>query len=416
MSDLFISYRRDDGGWARGLYAALEDKFDVFLDTDRDSVDYGDDFPRKIADALDECRVCLVLIGPQWVAETNLARLADPKDWVRREIETALKARPRVRVVPILVHTAKFPAAQDLPPTLASLGAEINDLVLTNENWSIACEDLVKRAERWLRGTMPSTATRRGASAYLACLCDRVSQEQSLVDLVTGAAGRPAMACIVHGHLLESHESFLERVRYERLLEDKGMLDARDAGIASCTLQWNRDKAKAGLHGEVLRRALKAAALQRAAASDAELMDYLNALPQPLLALMQVTWSDCEYCGPELLGRFVDAWTELFASPSAAGARIGAKAALLWINLSYDSDDQRLAQDGPLGANLLPRLAPVGESEIYEWAALDDVKRAQCDFLAALNALARDPASYVEPGKLRMQRFVDEVRRIATQP
>ena len=64
MSDLFISYRRDDGGWARGLFAALKADFDVFLDTNRDNIDYGDNFPQKISEALADCRFCLVLMGP----------------------------------------------------------------------------------------------------------------------------------------------------------------------------------------------------------------------------------------------------------------------------------------------------------------------------------------------------------------
>ena len=48
-----------------------------------------------------------------------IARINDPRDHVRIEIETAL--RRNIRVVPLLVGNATIPAEQELPPTLQSL-------------------------------------------------------------------------------------------------------------------------------------------------------------------------------------------------------------------------------------------------------------------------------------------------------
>ena len=121
MTDVFISYRRDDGGWAGRLFDDIGRRYDTFFDTDRRSLDYGDAFPAQTMQALDESRVCLAVIGPEWIDPRNLGRLVDPRDWVRRELEAALAAAPRVRTVPVLVGGETLPAAESLPVPLRAL-------------------------------------------------------------------------------------------------------------------------------------------------------------------------------------------------------------------------------------------------------------------------------------------------------
>lgn len=50
MSDVFISYRRADAGWAGRLLKCLEERFDVFFDTE--DIDSGDLFPQRSESAL----------------------------------------------------------------------------------------------------------------------------------------------------------------------------------------------------------------------------------------------------------------------------------------------------------------------------------------------------------------------------
>ena len=64
MSDVFISYCRADAGWAGRLLECLEDRFDVFFDTE--DIAGGDISPERIEPALAACRVCCVAIGPEW--------------------------------------------------------------------------------------------------------------------------------------------------------------------------------------------------------------------------------------------------------------------------------------------------------------------------------------------------------------
>ena len=76
-----------------------------------------------ITRAVGSCDVLLALIGEQWLTITDAhgrRRLDDPDDFVRLEIEAALTRN--VRVIPILVDGARMPRADELPPSLVSLG------------------------------------------------------------------------------------------------------------------------------------------------------------------------------------------------------------------------------------------------------------------------------------------------------
>jgi hypothetical protein len=120
---IFISYRRTETSWAtRWLAGQLAGQFGagvVFQDVD--SIRPGDDFAATIEAAVGSCSVLLAVIGPQWLTTQSHAgrRLDDPDDWVRLEIEAALKRG--VRIIPVLVDDAKMPAVDELPPSLRGL-------------------------------------------------------------------------------------------------------------------------------------------------------------------------------------------------------------------------------------------------------------------------------------------------------
>lgn len=124
MSGIFISYRKEDAqAWAIALRDHLAREFgerQIFLDLD--SIDAGS-WRSQIEQALDRCRIVLVLIGQRWANAADAAgvsRLSQPDDVHRVEIVTALK-RPGVTVIPLLVDGARLPAASDLPDDLRGL-------------------------------------------------------------------------------------------------------------------------------------------------------------------------------------------------------------------------------------------------------------------------------------------------------
>ena len=74
-----------------------------------DSIPFGSDFAKVIAERLSDCTVVIVLVGRFWLTargQDGTPRLLNPADYVRIEIEQALKSR--AVVVPALLRTSRF--------------------------------------------------------------------------------------------------------------------------------------------------------------------------------------------------------------------------------------------------------------------------------------------------------------------
>jgi TIR domain len=130
---IFINYRHADAlPHARLLQVNLRERFpDAPVFMDLDSIEAGLDFAKVISDAINECRVMVVLIGPRWATLTDdqgRRRLEQPDDFVRFEIRMAL--RRGIRVIPVLVEGAKPVRQQELPPDLRRL-ARLNALEMS---------------------------------------------------------------------------------------------------------------------------------------------------------------------------------------------------------------------------------------------------------------------------------------------
>jgi len=123
----FISYRGGDAIWAPDLVRfALAEAFGaetVF----KAGIDLraGEEYPPILEEMATRCAVMLVCIGPGWLTAQKAdgtRRLDDVDDWVRREIELAL--RNGNYVVPLLLGTfddVQMPSARDLPTDIEAL-------------------------------------------------------------------------------------------------------------------------------------------------------------------------------------------------------------------------------------------------------------------------------------------------------
>ena len=118
MRAIFVSYRRDDSeGEAGRLFDDLVGHFgedSVFMDVA--AIEVGRDFRKAIDESIATCGVLLAVIGKEWTDAKNEAgqrRLDDPFDFVRLETASALKRD--IPVIPVLVHGAKMPRADQLP-------------------------------------------------------------------------------------------------------------------------------------------------------------------------------------------------------------------------------------------------------------------------------------------------------------
>jgi YVTN family beta-propeller protein len=157
---IFISYRREDAaGHAGWLHEALSAHFgedQVFMDL---RLEPGVDFVEQIEADISGCAALLVVIGPKWLTTTgadNRRRLDNDEDFVRLEVATALE-RSGLRVIPVRVHGARMPSADELPNVLKPL-ARRHAVELTNERWKFDVGRLIATLERVLRAHAQSQA------------------------------------------------------------------------------------------------------------------------------------------------------------------------------------------------------------------------------------------------------------------
>lgn len=214
--EVFVNYRTLD---ARYGAAAVHELLSARFGTDRvfrDCVSMlpGADYPDAIRLALEQARLLVVLVGPEWFATgDDGARLVDDeRDWVRREIRRAFERG--IPVVPVLLDGVAPPAAADLPDDIAGLArcqaAPVDHRALGRDVASLAdritrlvpelvLPDLFEPAPSLPDQPLPSMLLRAeygvvpfvGREAELARLRDWLAApDRTLGHLVTGPAGQ----------------------------------------------------------------------------------------------------------------------------------------------------------------------------------------------------------------------------------
>jgi TIR domain len=154
---VFITYRREETAAHAGrLYDAMVARFgegNVFMDVDMAP---GVDFVERITEAVAACQVLIAVMGPRWATvedEQGRPRIADPEDFVRLEVETALQ-RPDVTPIPVLVSGARMPSPDDLPPELRAITRR-NALELSDQRWRYDVSRLISTLDELLAGIVP---------------------------------------------------------------------------------------------------------------------------------------------------------------------------------------------------------------------------------------------------------------------
>ena len=118
---VFVSYRTaDSAGLVEGPVAdTLQQAFgkgNVFV-ADR-SIEVGARWQRKIRHYGEICDAFVIVIGPRWLAELEAKTEGDDIDWVKVEVEMAIR---KGTLVPFVFGGAPEPQEKDLPAELAAL-------------------------------------------------------------------------------------------------------------------------------------------------------------------------------------------------------------------------------------------------------------------------------------------------------
>ena len=146
MVTVFISYRRDDSaGYSGRLADALEKRLgkdNVFRDVE--DIKPGEDFVKAIERNLQNASAFLVIMGKDWLTvkdNQGRRRLENPNDYVRIEIESALRLDGLI--IPVLVEGAVMPKPEELPPSIAAI-ANRQAIEMTDSRWDEDIERLIE--------------------------------------------------------------------------------------------------------------------------------------------------------------------------------------------------------------------------------------------------------------------------------
>ncbi|MFT3751217.1 MAG: toll/interleukin-1 receptor domain-containing protein [Agriterribacter sp.] len=141
---IFISYRVQDTAADTGrLVDSLKQVFSedqIFMDIEK--LEPGVDFRVALAKSLETCDVLFAVIGPEWIGRDKNGdpRIKHSEDWVRIELETALKRD--IRVIPVLVRDASLPQPEELPETLYPL-LNRQTYEISNKRWKYDTDQLI---------------------------------------------------------------------------------------------------------------------------------------------------------------------------------------------------------------------------------------------------------------------------------
>jgi hypothetical protein len=144
---IFINYRRDDSiGTAGRLHDRLAQTFgrkNLFMDVDH--IPAGVDFLEYLNSQVAACDVFLAVIGPNWLDakdDDGRRRFDNPDDFVTIEIAAALARK--IRVIPVLVDSARTPKADKLPDSVKPL-VRRNAVEVRNPHFGRDAEALAKK-------------------------------------------------------------------------------------------------------------------------------------------------------------------------------------------------------------------------------------------------------------------------------
>ena len=262
---IFINYRRgDEPGFTQALLGRLEQTFppdQIFIDVD--NISPGEDFVQVLESQVEQCDTLLAVIGKGWLDATDergSRRLDDPHDFVRIEIESALKHGKRV--IPVLVHDARMPRADELPEGLRPL-ARRNAIRLTHERFRADVQGLVKALQQALKEIDERQQKQADAEAAQRAEAERGRQEAEAARRVEEEERARIAAEQAQQHAAEERR-LREAESAERAKEEQRRLEAEAARRAEQEERARNAAEQAQQHAAEERRLREAESAERA--------------------------------------------------------------------------------------------------------------------------------------------------------
>jgi hypothetical protein len=184
MSKIFISYRREDSESITGrIFDHLVAHFgEASVVMDIDNIPLGSDFRDVINEHLRQCKVMTAIVGTKWHGPKRRGppRISEESDWVRVEVETAL--RRQIPLIPILVHGAEMPKPEKLPDSLRDFAFKQAAIVNGGQDFKSHVERVIRSIGRTLQSHEGTIAAER-MPARQPSLAEEEDAAQSGIEL-----------------------------------------------------------------------------------------------------------------------------------------------------------------------------------------------------------------------------------------
>ena len=140
--NIFISYRRADSTGTSGrINDALKNDFNIFYDTE--GIDYGNEFPKAITDAIEKSDVMLVIVGTKSMELFREKEVEKKVDYVLEEIVYA--KTKGCKIIPLLIEGANMP---EIVPKRVEFFTKLNADFIRHEKFVQDVQSLKKTIKK----------------------------------------------------------------------------------------------------------------------------------------------------------------------------------------------------------------------------------------------------------------------------
>lgn len=139
MTDVFISYRREDGLMHAHLLSEKLTKFGCRVFFDKKDIPPGNDFDMIIKKHLEECNDVILIVTKFYFGmedSNHQLRIKQDSDWVRKEIALALSQNKTI--IPILFNGVPLPNDSDIPDDIRAVLKKQYITVSNDDDWDFS--------------------------------------------------------------------------------------------------------------------------------------------------------------------------------------------------------------------------------------------------------------------------------------
>ncbi|MBV6439093.1 MAG: toll/interleukin-1 receptor domain-containing protein [Haliscomenobacteraceae bacterium CHB4] len=249
---IFISYRIDDSLTQAGrLHDFLEKHFgegSVFWD--KDKLKPGMRWPKELTAKVKSAKIVLVLYAnrTKWLGgqEVGLSRMDDRNDWVRKEVEIALRYAKGKLIIPVLINNAQLPSKEELPGNILHKLHGFQECRIRESHWLTDIQPLLRQIEKVISSKVetliPQSSSlihfdKKNPTEFDFYCCNRDEHFGPVIQFLYERRSESQLHVFLPSHPHDSPASFVTRVSYHLFPNNNFASPSKRHGERTCTMK-----------------------------------------------------------------------------------------------------------------------------------------------------------------------------------